>query len=1068
MLFAAGVAIEFRELNPSGVILGSLAGVLVLAALLYLSGVLGFLIGAIGTVLRVSITRGFLTWERYFSWAPWPVFLSLMLGLIVLGVYLVDHLPALTVLVALVPLVMGGTASLAYMYIDWERYEVARGYKSVHNPLKGQELAYHLVRYGHRVGAMLLLSSALGVIGGFALLNEGLAHSFGHSWYTLAGLDGNFADFVAYALINIYGIVDVLDLASHRHFMAVSHINAAFWPASTLLTIYKTFFTVILLQQLFAAVRNLNLLGQTIDDFWSPYEPIHLRARSTLPLYGLSAISPLLLSLRLRGALTKEQREQLPGILADMGPAIVPMLTLHLRDPHPDVRGVAIAALGQLRTSQALALLLHFADDPSDVVRQNLVMALGELGTTGSVAGRQLPPVRLRGGRMRLWLRMRWWWQRQLHVSDPLTAIVGILRRRLTDVAQSVRLQAAHALAKIGPPAAAAAGDLILLIRDGDETVRCAAIEALGHIGVTEEAAQSALVELLADGSAAVRRSAAKALGLLKEAATAAIPALVDTLRDADENVRQTASEAIAAIGTVPEAAMDTLVGGLSNPDNLVRAHTARALGEIGTAAADAAPALVEALGDRNDAVRAEVVEALGKLGPAAADVAVPRIVHALHDPDSWVSALAAEALGAMGESAEEAVPALVRSLGHISSQVRANAAEALGKLGPAAQSVRPALAKAAADPEGSVRCQAVRALGQLGPDAAARPALQAALGDADPQVRAAGAEALSLWHEEGQDVQQELLRLLDDANDEVKVRAAQALPRLVGPQPEVIDRLCKRMQKDDSVWVQGQAAQALGRLGPTAQAAGPALLEAVQTAEASVREQALHALALIQPPEAATAFTAGLKDSSAEIRRMASAGWRRAQSIPDDAVASLVEALRDPELAVRANVAYALSRLDTLPDAAIPLLVECIAAPSNGLRLHAALALQKAATKVDAAVWRSIIDDPNMSVRLIAARALLAETSGRTAVLPVLADALANASAGYRRAALQLIETLADPPEELREVLQVQMEKETDAELRERMQGVLARLKKPETVPESTAPVAETPVLAGAAELPL
>ena len=38
------------------------------------------------------------------------------------------------------------------MFIDVERYEVERGYKAVHDPLKGQELAPNLARYGHQVG----------------------------------------------------------------------------------------------------------------------------------------------------------------------------------------------------------------------------------------------------------------------------------------------------------------------------------------------------------------------------------------------------------------------------------------------------------------------------------------------------------------------------------------------------------------------------------------------------------------------------------------------------------------------------------------------------------------------------------------------------------------------------------------------------------------------------------------------------------------------------------------------------------------------------------------------------
>jgi HEAT repeat protein len=933
---------------------------------------------------------------------------------------------------------------MAYMYIDWERYEVARGYKSVHNPLKGQELADRLVRYGHRVGVLLLASSAVGVIGGFALLNQGLAHSIGHDWYDLRELPGEYHDFLAYVLINLYGIVDLLDLASHRRLLDIPHLRAVAWPASTMLSLYKTFFTLVLLQQLFASVRNARMLGETIDDFWSPYLPVHVRARGTLPLYGLAAIGPLLSSLRSRAILTQEQRTHLPEILADMGPAIVPVLTVHLRDRQPEVRGIAVAALGRLRAFTALPMLLRLADDPSDQVRQNLAEALGNLGAVGGAAARQehYTTVRLRRARMRLWLHVWWWWERRRQIREPLSAIVSALRSRLSDSVSSVRLQAIQALGKVGAPAGPAADDLQALTGDGDESVRCAAIDALGQVGATDETTRKRLTDLLSDGSTAVRCAAARALGLLKEAA--AVPALVEALSDAEETVRQTVAEAIGAIGIMPESAMDTLVGGLASPDNLVRAQTARALGEIGSVAADTAPALVGVLEDSNDSVRAEAVEALGKLGPAAADVAVPRMVHALHDPDSWVSALAAEALGAMGESAEEAVPALVRSLSHISAQVRANAAEALGKMDQAAQTARPALVQAATEADGNVRCQAVRALGLLGPEPAAREALCAALRDADPQVRAAAAEALGQWRDEGEDVKAELIRLLDDPNDGVKVQAAQVLPRLVGAAPQAIEQLTKRLLHDNSVWVQGEAALALGRLGAAAQSAGPALVQAAQTAEVSVREQALHALTLIQPPEAASAFMAGLRDASIDIRRMAAAGWRRAQVIPAEAVDGLVEALHDPDLAVRTHAAFALGRLEALPDTAVPLLLECAADASDGLRLYAALALQSAPAKTVATTLQRLLDDPNRSIRLIAARALLPALPARAGVLAVVTEALVHPSAGFRRAALRLVEGLGVAASELRGLLQQQATQETEAELRREVQRLLASLEPP------------------------
>ena len=67
----------------------------------------------------------------------------------------------------------------------------------------------------------------------------------------------------------------------------------------------------------------------------------------------------------------------------------------------------------------------------------------------------------------------------------------------------------------------------------------------------------------------------------------------------------------------------------------------------------------------------------------------------------------------------------------------------------------------------------------------------------------------------------------------------------------------------------------------------------------------------MIQPPEGAEGFEAGLSDAAAEVRVVASAGWIKAASVPATIGPALVEALRDPEPQVRANAAHALARLD-------------------------------------------------------------------------------------------------------------------------------------------------------------
>ena len=115
-------------------------------------------------MIRGTIRQCFLLWERLFAWATWPWYLATILTLLVVGWAAVGYLPLLTIACAVAPLIMGLTTCLAYMFIDLERYAVSRGYKAVHNPLKGQELAVNLVRHGQAVGIPLLVTASLGMI----------------------------------------------------------------------------------------------------------------------------------------------------------------------------------------------------------------------------------------------------------------------------------------------------------------------------------------------------------------------------------------------------------------------------------------------------------------------------------------------------------------------------------------------------------------------------------------------------------------------------------------------------------------------------------------------------------------------------------------------------------------------------------------------------------------------------------------------------------------------------------------------------------------------------------------
>ena len=97
--------------------------------------------------------------------------------------------------------------------------------------------------------------------------------------------------------------------------------------------------------------------------------------------YGAFAIGPLLGSLRLVPTLTKEQRDRLPLILETIGPSIIPALVRELQRParaRPcNRRGCAWPA----PCLETVPLLAALVGDPSEMVRQSVVEALGILGS---------------------------------------------------------------------------------------------------------------------------------------------------------------------------------------------------------------------------------------------------------------------------------------------------------------------------------------------------------------------------------------------------------------------------------------------------------------------------------------------------------------------------------------------------------------------------------------------------------------------------------------------------------------------------------------------------------------
>jgi HEAT repeat protein len=1065
------VAALLEHLTSSDLFLLSFLVLGLVLALLAWLGVVGWLVRLVGAVFRLVVTAGFVLWRWLLSWLPWPLFLLAVLALLgcgwrvsLAGSLGLDFRAGFGLACGLLLLLLGVIACMAYMFLEWERFEVTRGYKALHQPLPGQEPAVNLIRHGRHVGLPTLFAATVATVAGFALVNWALYATAGRGWFEVQPADppARFDDFLTYTLFNLLRVADILGVAesylsrSYEH-IHVTIIRPAHWQASTLLALFRTFFTLLLLNQIVAALRQTRLLGETIEDFWSLHEPIHERARRALPHHGPKAVRPLLRSVRGQGTLTAEQRQYLPGVIGAIGPAVIPLLIRHLRDRNESVRAVVAGALGQLHAQEAVPALGRLADDPSEPVRFAVVEALEAIAA--SAAEKREKQRRRRQRRLedllhatpppyhwRLVLRQVLYRMRP-HQEDPVVLAVDGLRHALADAAPAVRKQAVQALGRLGPLGGKAVPELIEVLREGDEPLRVAAAESLGKIGEPVKLTVPALVGLLADASPAIRTSAAAALGALGERAAEAVAALTPLLRERDDTMRQTAAEAITRIGSLPPEAVRRLSEGLAHEDNVVRAQTAGVLATLGAQAAEAAPALAQALSDDSDHVRAEAVQALARMGEAAGP-AIPSLVRALKDADNWVSALAAEALGEIGDSGATVpaatVPALVRSLRHTNSLVRANAAAALGKLGAPARSAAQALEEAARDADAEVRCEAVRALGKI--DRPGEVVLDA-LKDGNPQVRAAAVEALATPDELPDAWLDALTAALGDDSADVKIQAVRAVSRLAaapaggnGRLSGVLAALTPLLDADTAA-VRLEAMQALGKFGPAAAAAGPALLQAVQSGEADVRLQALRALTLTQAAESEQAFRSGLKDTVPDVRKMAAAGLMTTPHLSEESLPELIEALHDPEGKVRANAARALMRFEALAPAAVPALLENAAHPDDAVRLSAALALRSAPRGEGQTAFEQLLADPNERIRLLVAGFLLGDVPGHERAAAVLTVALTDPAPRLRKAALELVAALGPAGALFLEQLQHRAFEEVEPEVSDLLAELLLRL---------------------------
>lgn len=292
--------------------------------------------------------------------------------------------------------------------------------------------------------------------------------------------------------------------------------------------------------------------------------------------------------------------------------------------------------------------------------------------------------------------------------SDDMPKVVQALGTLLGDseYQQSVKLQAALALAQIGPRARAAVPMLEKNVRyTYSWQLRKAACYALGRIGADpvkgpDPKALGLLLTSLKDPATPVRFEAILALSALglsprADEVLAEKRALEGMLADPDKNIAIWSRVLLMFLDEkyITEKSLGYLSTYLRKDNDVkVRAAAARAVGTLGPKAKSLIPELFTALGDKDLEVVLNVYSALGMMIDVSPNV-LPQLENAmLNDSEAAVRGHIAGVIANAGEPAKAAIPKMTAALKDKDSGVVYQVIVALMRFGSGAAPAVPTL----------------------------------------------------------------------------------------------------------------------------------------------------------------------------------------------------------------------------------------------------------------------------------------------------------------------------------------------------------------------------------------
>jgi len=197
-------------------------------------------------------------------------------------------------------------------------------------------------------------------------------------------------------------------------------------------------------------------------------------------------------------------------------------------------------------------------------------------------------------------------------------------------------------------------------------------------------------------------------------------------------------------------------------------------------------------------------------------------------------------------------------------------------------------------------------------------------------------------------------------------------------PSAADIEALLKDLRWGDAA-KRRAAAKALGELGPAASPGVPLLEEAARSSEVEVSRPAVDALRTLKPPAALPFYVAALREDSLHARMWAAAGLGRMGPAAKEAVPALAAVLSldrgGRDYGPRVEAMAALSSIGKEAGAAVPAVVGALADRDPRLRQAAASLLGRigkpAALPAEAGVRKVAREDTHPGVRDAARRAL-------------------------------------------------------------------------------------------------